>query len=113
VSLTVTGPANYGFNVKATATQVVVTLMYSWTASSGAPPQGTIRIAGPGGTPTLMETGAIVYDRTSISVAGTGNTYNLIHRVTFTLTAPGSAQVWTAYVSLAGVSTYTVTIEVS
>lgn len=111
VSLTVVGPTSFSFNVKSSATQVVVTLMYSWTGS-GAPPQGTIAI-GPSGTPTYMESGAVVYDRTSISVSGSGNTYNLIHRVTFTITAPGSAQVWTAYVSLSNVSTYTLTIEVS
>jgi hypothetical protein len=107
-----TGPVSFGFSVKASATQIVVTLMYSWTGS-GAPPQGIVSIADPSGNPTRMESGAVVYDRTSISVAGIGSTYNLIHRVTFTLTAPGSAQVWTAYVSLAGVSSYTVTIEVS
>lgn len=61
VSLTVVGPTSFNFNVKSSATQVVVTLMYSWTGS-GAPPQGTITIAGPGGTPTLLENGAVVYD---------------------------------------------------
>ncbi len=112
LSLTVQAPNSFAFNVKGTATQIVVTLMYSWTGS-GAPPQGSVTIAGPGGTPTMSESGAVVYDRTSIAVSGTGNTYNLIHRVTFILTPPGSAQVWTAYVSLAGVSSYTLTIEVS
>jgi hypothetical protein len=112
VSLTVVGPASFNFNVKAGATQIVVTLTYSWSGS-GAPPQGSITLAGPGANPTLQESGAVVYDRTSIAVSGGSNTYMLLHRVTFTITAPGSAQVWTALVSLSGVSTYNVTIEVS
>lgn len=113
VSLTVAGPASLPFNVKGTATQVVVTLTYSW-AGSGAPPQATISI-GPSGGTTLSESAGTVYDRTTISVAGASNTYNLIHRVTFPITAPGSAAPpgWIAYVSLAGVSSYTLTIEVS
>jgi len=112
VSLTVIPPVSYGFNVKASATQIVVTLTYSWSGS-GSPPLGSITIAGPGGTPTLSESGADVYDRTSITVSGSTSTYSIIHRATFTITAPGSAQVWTAYVSLAGVSNYNVAIEVS
>jgi hypothetical protein len=112
VSLTVVGPAPFNFNVKAGATQIVVTLTYSWSGS-GAPPQGSIIVAGPGANPTLQESGAVVYDRTSIAVSGSSNTYALLHRVTFTITAPGSAQVWTALVSLSGVSAYNITIEVS
>ena len=102
----------YNFNVRAGATQIVVTLTYSWSGS-GAPPSGSIVIAGPGGSPTLYESGAVVYDRTSIAVSGSTRTYSVIHRVTFTITAPTSTQVWTALVSLSGVSTYNVTIEVS
>jgi hypothetical protein len=112
VTLSVTGPASYPFNVKSGATQIVVTLTYSYTGS-GAPSSGNIMIAGPSGTPTLYESGAVVYDRTSIAVSGGSNSYSIIHRVTFTITAPGSAQVWTALVSLSGVSSYNVTIEVS
>ena len=112
VTLTVSGPASYSFNVKAGATQIVVTLTYSWTGA-GAPPLGSITIAGPGGTPTLQESGAVVYDRTSITVSGGTSTYAIIHRATFTITAPGSAQTWTALISLAGVSNYNVAIEVS
>lgn len=110
VSLTVTAPANFQFNVKGTATQVVVTLMYS---SSSAPPAASLTIAGPLGSPTLAETAGTVYDRTSITVTSGTPTYNVIHRVTWTVSAPGSAQVWTVYVSLSGASSYTVTIEVS
>lgn len=112
VTLTVSGAASYNFNVKASATQIVVTLTYSWTGS-GAPPLGSITIAGPGGTPTLQESGAVVYDRTSITVSGGTSTYAIIHRATFTITAPGSAQTWTALISLSGVSNYNVAIEVS
>jgi hypothetical protein len=112
VSLTVVPPWSGTFNVKAGATQIVVTLTYSWSGS-GSPPSGSITIAGPGGTPTLSESGAVVYDRTSITVSGSTNTYSIMHRATFTITAPGSAQTWTAYVSLAGVSNYNVAIEVS
>jgi len=112
VTLTVSGPASYSFNVKASATQIVVTLTYSWTGS-GAPPLGSITIAGPGGTPTLQESAAVVYDRTSISVSGSTTTYSIIHRATFTITAPGSTQTWTALISISGVSSYNVAIEVS
>jgi hypothetical protein len=112
VTLTVVAPASYSFNVKATATQVVVTLTYSWSGS-GSPPSGSITITGPGGTPILSESGAVVYDRTSVAVSGGTNTYNIIHRATFTITAPGSAQTWTALVSLSGVTNYNVAIEVS
>lgn len=111
-TVNVQAPASYSFNVRAGAIQIVVTLTYSWSGS-GAPPSGSIVIAGPGGSPTLYESGAVVYDRTSIAVSGSTNTYSVIHRVTFTITAPSSAQVWTALVSLSGVSTYNVTIEVS
>ncbi len=105
-----TAPPSYSFNVKATATQIVVTLTYSWSGS-GSPLLGSIAISGPGGTPTYQESGAVVYDRTSITVSG-GNTYSIIHRATFTITAPGTAQTWTTQVSLSGVSSYNVAIEV-
>jgi hypothetical protein len=36
--------------VKSGATQIVVTLTYTWTGS-GTPPAGSITIVGPGGTP--------------------------------------------------------------
>jgi len=107
-----TGPTSFSFNVKASATQIVVTLTYSWSGS-GSPPSGSITIAGPGGTPTLEESGAVVYDRTSIAVSGSTSTYSIIHRATFTITPPGSAQTWTATVSLPGISSYNVAIEVS
>jgi len=112
VSLTLAGAASYNFNVKAGATQIVVTLTYSWTGS-GAPPSGAITIAGPGDNPVMQDSGAVVYDRTSIVVSGGTNTYSLIHRVTFTIAPPASAEVWTALVSLSGVSSYNLTIEVS
>jgi hypothetical protein len=112
VTLSVIPPPSYSFNVKATATQVVVTLTYSWSGS-GSPPLGSITIAGPGGTPTLSESGAVVYDRTSITVSGSTSTYSIIHRATFTITAPGSAQTWTALISLSGLTSYNVAIEVS
>jgi hypothetical protein len=110
-TVTVVAPAAFQFNVKETATQIVLTLTY--TSATAPPPVGTITIAGPGGNPMISESGGVVYDRTSIAVAGGTSTYSLIHRVTFTVTAPGSAQVWTAYVSLSGVSNYNLTIEVS
>jgi len=74
---------------------------------------GSITIAGPGGTPTLQESGAVVYDRILITATGGANTYSIIHRATFTITAPGSAQIWTALVSLSGVSNFSVAIEIS
>jgi len=79
----------------------------------GGASEGSITIAGPGGTPSYPESGAVACDRTSIAVSGITSTYDLIHRVTFTITAPGLAQVRTAYLSLTGVSSYTLTIEVS
>jgi hypothetical protein len=112
VTLSVTGPASYGFNVKSGATQVVVTLTYTWTGS-GTPPAGSITIVGPGGTPQYPESSGAIYDRTSIAVSGSSNTYTLLHRVTFTVHDITSPQVWTALVSLASVSTYNITIEVS
>jgi len=112
VTLTVSGPVSYSFNVKAGATQIVVTLTYSWSGT-GSPPQGSIAIAGPGGTPTLQESAAVTYDRTSISVSGSTTTYSIIHRATFTITAPGSTQAWTALISISGVSNYNVAVEVS
>jgi len=112
VTLTVTGPTSYSFNVKAGATQIVVTLTYSWSGA-GSPPQGSIAIAGPGGTPTLQESAAVTYDRTSITVSGSTTTYSIIHRATFTIAAPGSTQTWTALISMSGVSNYNVTVEVS
>jgi len=111
VTLSVTGPASYGFNVKSGATQIVVTLTYAWTGS-GTPPAGSITIVGPGGTPQYPESSGAVYDRTSIAVSGSSNTYTLLHRVTFIVSDITSPQVWTALVSLAGVSTYNITIEV-
>ena len=112
VTLTVSGPTSYSFNVKAGATQIVVTLTYSWSGA-GSPPQGSIAIAGPGGTPTLQESAAVTYDRTSITVSGSTTTYSIIHRATFTIAAPGSTQTWTALISMSGVSNYNVTVEVS
>jgi hypothetical protein len=112
VTLSVTGPASYGFNVKSGATQIVVTLTYTWTGS-GTPPAGSITIVGPGGTPQYGEASGAVYDRTQIAVSGSSNTYTLLHRVTFTVSGITSPQVWTALVSLASVSTYNVMIEVS
>ena len=112
VGLSVTGPASYSFNVKSGATQIVVTLTYTWTGS-GTPPAGSITIVGPGGTPQYPESSGAIYDRTSIAVSGSSNTYTLLHRVTFTVHDITSPQVWTALVSLASVSTYNITIEVS
>jgi hypothetical protein len=112
VVLTVTGPASYSFSVRVGATQVIATLTYTWSGS-GSPPSGSITLVGPGGSPILQESGAVVYDRTSIAVSGSTSTYSIIHRVTFTITAPSQAQTWTALVSLSGVSNYNVAIEVS
>jgi len=111
-TLSVTGPASYAFNVKSGATQIVVTLTYSWTGS-GTPPAGSITIVGPGGTPQYGEASGAVYDRTSIAVSGSSSAYTVLHRVTFTVSDISSPQVWTALVSLASVSTYNVIIEVS
>lgn len=114
-TVTVGTATSYLFNVKGTAIQIVVTLTYSWSGS-GTPPQGSVIISAPSGTvcnPSCLEAGGAVYDRTSISVSTAGNTYNIIHRVTFTITAPGALPAWTAYVTLSGVNTYTITIEVS
>jgi len=105
-------PSSYSFNVKSGATQIVVTLTYGWTGS-GAPPAGSITIVGPGGTPQYQESAGAVYDRTTIAVSGSSNTYALLHRVTFTVSGITSPQVWTALISLASVSTYNITIEVS
>jgi len=104
--------SSYSFNVKSGATQIVVTLTYAWTVS-GAPPAGSITIQGPGGTPQYQESAGAVFDRTSIAVSGSSNAYTLLHRVTFTVSGIASPQVWTALVSLASVSTYNITIEVS
>jgi hypothetical protein len=106
------GPTSFSFNVKAGATQIVVTLTYSWSGT-GSPPSASIAITGPGGTPNYQESSAVVYDRTSISVSGSTSTYSIIHRATFTIAAPGSAQTWTALISLTGVTSYNVAIEVS
>lgn len=111
-TVSVAGAASYSFNVKSGATQVVVTLTYSWTGS-GAPPAGSITIVGPGGTPVYQESAGSVYDRASIAVSGSSNAYTLLHRVTFSVSGITSPQVWTALVALASVSTYNVTIEVS
>jgi len=110
--VSVSGAAQYAFNVKSGATQIVVTLMYAWTGS-GAPPAGSITLAAPGGSPTYAESGAVVYDRTSIAHSSGSDAYTILHRVTFTVSDITSPQVWTALVSLASVSTYNVTIEVS
>jgi hypothetical protein len=111
-TVSVSSAAQYNFNVKSGATQIVVTLTYAWTGS-GAPPAGSITIAGPGGTPTYGEASGAVYDRTSIAVSGSSSAYTVLHRVTFTVSDISSPQVWTALVSLASVSTYNITIEVS
>ena len=112
VGVSVSGAAQYSFNVKSGATQIVVTLTYAWSGS-GTPPAGSITLAGPGGSPTYAESGASVYDRTSIAVSGGSNTYTILHRVTFTVSGITSPEVWTALISLATVSTYNVIIEVS
>ena len=112
VSVSVSGAAQYSFNVKSGATQIVVTLTYAWSGS-GTPPAGSITIVGPGGTPQYGESSGAVYDRTSIAVSGSSSAYTVLHRVTFTVSGITSPQVWTALVSLASVSTYNVTIEVS
>ena len=86
------------------ATQVIVTVL--WTGSSSA----SVEIIGPGGTPTLSESGAVIYDQ--ISYPSGSTTPNNIHRVTFTLNpSPTSAQTWTVLVTPS--ASYTVTIEVS
>ncbi len=103
VQLTVNSPGSYGVTVHSGATQVVVTV--SWAGSGAA----AVTLAGPGGSPTLSESAAVVYDRVTY-VSGSSSPNN-IHRVTFTITAPPSAQAWTVLVSLSG--SYTVTIEVS
>jgi len=106
VQLTVNGPASFPITVHSGATQVVITI--SWTGTGTAP----VTLVGPGGSPTLSESGAAVYDRTSIPTGSSTPTY--IHRVTFTLSpSPSSTQTWTVLISIAVPSGYTVTIEVS
>jgi hypothetical protein len=100
-TVTVTPSSTYNFNVHTGATQVVVTV--SWTGSGTA----SVTIAGPSGSPTLSESGAVVYDRTTYQ-SGSSTPTN-IHRVTFTISSPPTGA-WTAYVSQSGA---TVTIEVS
>lgn len=104
--VTVNGPNEFNFNVKAGATQIVVTV--TWTGSGTT----TVAIAPPGGS-TIYDTSGVTYDRTSIAlVSGQQPSYTNIHRATFTLSpAPTSPQMWTLYVS--GPSTYTVTVEVT
>lgn len=80
LSLTVSAPPNYGFNVKGTATQVVVTLMFS---TSATPPAATFTLVEQN-LAKLMEPAGQVYDRTSIVVLSGAVTYNVIHRVTWT-----------------------------
>ncbi|HYW01517.1 MAG TPA: hypothetical protein VE862_08610 [Candidatus Acidoferrum sp.] len=103
-SSTTTGPSTNSFNVHAGATQVIVTVL--WTGTGTA----SVQISGPGGTPTLSESGAVIYDQ--ISYISSSSTPTNIHRVTFTLNpSPASAQTWTAIVTSS--ASYTVTIEVS
>jgi hypothetical protein len=102
VQLTVNS-SGYSVNVHAGATQVIVTV--SWTGSGAA----SVTLAGPGGSPTLSESAAVVYDRVTY-VSGSSTPTN-IHRATFTITAPTSPQTWTVLISLSG--SYSVTIEVS
>jgi hypothetical protein len=107
VSVNVAGPTSYAFSVRPGATQIVVTVSWSGTASAA------VTIAGPNGSPTMSESAGIIYDRTSIVVSGSMTTTASIHRVTFTITAPTSAQAWTLLLSISGASNYNVTIEVS
>lgn len=99
-TVTVTTPPTYNFNVRSGATQVVVTVSWTGTATS------FVTIAGPSGNPTITEAAAVVYDRTMFV---SGGTQTNIHRVTFALTSPPTGT-WTAFVSPSGA---TVTIEVS
>jgi len=102
-SSTTTAAPN-SFNVHAGATQVVVTVMWSGTGTA------SVQISGPGGTPILSESGAVIYDR--VTYASGSSTPINIHRVTFTLSpSPITAQTWTALVTVSG--SYTVTIEVT
>jgi len=104
VQLTVNPPGSYPVYVYAGASKVTVTV--TWTGSGTA----AIYLAGPGGSPTLSEPGAVIYDRV-VYVSGS-STPTYIHRVTFTLSSPPtSTQTWNALVSLTG--SYTVTIEVN
>lgn len=104
VQLTVNGPGSYPVYVYAGSSRVIVTV--SWSGSGIA----AIYLTGPGGSPTLTESGAVIYDRVVYVTGSSSPTY--IHRVTFTLSpAPTSTQTWTALVSLSG--SYTVTIEVN
>ena len=104
VQLTVNPPGSYPVYVYAGASKVTVTV--TWSGSGTA----AIYLAGPGGSPTLSESGAVIYDRV-VYVSGS-STPTYIHRVTFTLPSPPtSTQTWNALVSLTG--SYTVTIEVN
>jgi len=104
VQLTVNPPGSYPVYVYAGASKVTVTV--TWSGSGTA----AIYLAGPGGSPTLSESGAVIYDRV-VYVSGS-STPTYIHRVTFTLSSPPtSTQTWNALVALTG--SYTVTIEVN
>jgi hypothetical protein len=105
VQLTVNSPGSYAVSVHSGATQVVVTV--TWSGSGAA----SVTLAGPGGSPTLSESGQTVYDRTTYGSGSTTPTN--IHRVTFNISAnsPTSPQTWTVLVSLSG--SYTITIEVA
>ena len=104
VQLTVNPAGSYPVYVYAGASKVTVTV--TWTGSGTA----AIYLAGPGGSPTLSEPGAVIYDRV-VYVSGS-STPTYIHRVTFTLSPPPTTtQTWNALTSLTG--SYTVTIEVN
>lgn len=105
VQLTVNGPSTFPVTVQAGATQVIVTVT---STGSGSTP---VYLAGPGGTPLYPESSGVIYNRISNPTVVSAPT--LIHRVTFTITPPSSAQTWTALVSLSLPGSYTVTVEVS
>ena len=105
VQLTISGPGSYLTNVHTGATQVVVTV--TWTGTGAA----SVVLEGPSGSPTLTESGQVIYDR--LTYISGSNTPTSIHRVTFNISSysPSGAQTWTVLVSLS--ASYTVTIEVS
>lgn len=106
VQLMIIPPLSFPVTVYGESTRVNVTV--TWTGQGTVP----VTLAGPGNSPILSESDAVVYDK--VSNLGGSSTLTHIHRVIFTVTLPASStQIWTAYVPTPVPKASLVTIETS
>jgi len=107
-TLIVRGPEVIPFQVRAGATQIVITIM--WVGSGTA----TVRLTDQSNSVTYEEAMMTIYEKIIVDVAADGSkTYTYVKRATLTIAQTPVPQNWILSISLTGIGAHTVNIEIT